>query len=417
MSPFKKHVITGRPLKLSILVPALSRGGMTRAYWLAYLARQSGYDVQIIGSLLEHEAIYPAPPTGLQITAVPHARFTQLVRRLVKRIEGDVVYAVKPKANSFGVALLSRIVTRKPVLLDIDDWETWHYKSEIDPTAPGQSLNGGSRVVRDYRRKLRELRQPDSKLYTRRLEQLTGLANALTVNNRYLQGRFGGVYLPSGKDTSIFDPAAFDADRSRARYGLSAYRVLMFPGTPVAHKGLEDVLIAVERLAWPDLRLVLVGGRAVADSYRRWLLERWGRWIITLPGYPLETMPDVISAAHVVVIAQRDVPVAWAQCPMKLTDGMAMAKPIICTRVGEIAAVIGDTGYLVAPSSPGEIAVQIEAIFADLESAQAQGMRARARCVERYSVGALAPVFAELVGGCAGRMVRKPMSATSPAQP
>jgi glycosyltransferase involved in cell wall biosynthesis len=67
----------------------------------------------------------------------------------------------------------------------------------------------------------------------------------------------------------------------------------------------------------------------------------------------------VVAAADVVVIPQRDTPVARAQFPMKLTNAMAMAKPILSTRVGDIPHILEHAGYLVSPEAPDEIAKAI----------------------------------------------------------
>ena len=114
----------------------------------------------------------------------------------------------------------------------------------------------------------------------------------------------GGVYVPNGKDTEMFAPGEYDAKISRERYGLSEYRVLMFPGAPRPHKGVEDVLIALDKLNQADLRLAIVGGSPY-DDYDDRLIEKWGRWIIKLPRCPVEAMPEILAAAHVVVVPQR----------------------------------------------------------------------------------------------------------------
>ncbi len=101
-------------------------------------------------------------------------------------------------------------------------------------------------------------------------------------------------------------------------------------------------------------------------------------------------MPDLIAAAHIVIVPQRDTLETRAQFPLKLTDGMAMAKPVLSTRVGDIPKILGDTGYLVEPACPEQIAEQIQSIFQDLESANQRGIKARERCVEHYSIEAMA---------------------------
>ena len=170
----------------------------------------------------------------------------------------------------------------------------------------------------------------------------------------------------------------------------------MFPGAPRPYKGVEDVLIALDKLNQKDLRLVIVGGSPY-DDYDRKLKEKWGRWIIQMAKYPPTVMPEIVAAAHIIVVPQRDTPEAQAQFPLKLTDGMAMSKPIIATRVGDIPEIVGDTGYLVEPSSPQQIAAKIELIFNDLTAANSQGIKARERCIKYYSIDAMATILLDLI--------------------
>jgi glycosyltransferase involved in cell wall biosynthesis len=171
----------------------------------------------------------------------------------------------------------------------------------------------------------------------------------------------------------------------------------MFPGTPRAHKGLEDILVAIESLQNPNVRLVLVGGRSSNDPYVAELIERWGRWIVRLPAFSTEIMPEVVAGAHVVVIPQRDTSVACAQFPMKLTDAMAMAKPILTTTVGDIPEILDGTGYMVEPSSPEELAEMLAHILENLQSAQNHAMKARKRFIKNFSLDVVGPALSAVI--------------------
>ncbi|NEQ21137.1 MAG: glycosyltransferase family 4 protein, partial [Microcoleus sp. SIO2G3] len=121
------------------------------------------------------------------------------------------------------------------------------------------------------------------------------------------------------------------------------------------------------------------------------------RWIIQLPRYPLEMMPKIVSAAHIVVVPQRDSSETRAQFPLKLTDGMAMAKPILSTRVGDIPEILGNTGYLVDPGFPEQLAEKIKWIFQNLDAANAQGIQARKRCIKHYSIDTMAAILSDVL--------------------
>ncbi len=389
-------------LKISILVSDLSKsgagrwGGAVRPFLLAQALRQAGHTTELVGFADGEAAV--ASTAELPVKAISASLYPQFLgsaQKFLKQIEGDILYAYKPKPSSFGMALIHRLATHKPLILDIDDWElSWHGGDDYRYPWSIKSL------LKDLLRPKGALRQPDHPLYLRGMEQLVQQADAITVHNQFLQQRFGGVSVPNGKDVSLFDPQRYDSLALKQRYGLSTYRTLMFPGAPRPYKGLEDVLTALDLLDQPDLRLVIVGGSPY-DDYDQQLMQQWSHRIIQLPRQPADLMPEIVAAADVIVVPQRDTAATRAQFPLKLTDGMAMAKPILATRVGDIPAILADTGYLVDPDSPSQIATAIQSIFADPAAAARKGVSARARAVEHYSIEAMSKRLASLIANLA----------------
>ena len=387
-------------MKISLVVSDLSKsgvgrwGGAVRPFLLSQALRQLGHSVEILGFNREVSAPTRSQIDGIPIAAWParpYPPFLTSARQLLQHLDGDLIYAYKLKATSFGLALLHRRLRGRPVLLDIDDWELGLHGGENFAYRPSPR-----QLARDLLKANGALRNPDHPLYLQWAEGWVAQADAVTTHTQFMQARFGGVYLPNGKDVHRFDPDRYDAQASRDRYGLAGYRVLMFPGAPRPYKGIEDVLVALDQLDIPDLRLVIVGGSPY-DDYDEQLRSRWGRWIVQLPPVPAEQMPEVVAAAHVVVVPQRNHPNALAQFPLKLTDGMAMAKPILATTVGDIPEILGEAGYLVPPSAPDQIAATLQAIFGEWEGALARGQQARRRCVEHYSVEVMADILARLL--------------------
>lgn len=390
-------------LKISLVVSDLSSkgsgrwGGAIRPFLLAQALQKLNYQVEILGIAFDSDG-KTLSSSRVPIISFPsqyYSGFVEAGKQLLSRIDGDIIYAVKLKPSSFGLSILKKVFRRRPLLLDIDDWElswhggeNWQYRPSL------------KQLARDVLKPNGALRYPDHPLYLKWMEGLVSYADQVTTHNHFLQKRFGGVLIPNGKDTALFNPEHYDPKASRTKYGLSDYRILMFPGAPRPYKGLEDILIALEQLNQPDLRLVIVGGSPY-DDYDNELIERWGRWIIKLPKHPVEEMPEIVSAAHVVVVPQRDTAATQAQFPLKLTDGMAMAKPVLATRVGDIPEILGNTGFLVEPNSPEQIAKAIENIFENFEAAQEKGWQARQRCVQSYSIETMAATLAQLLDSLA----------------
>ncbi len=381
-------------MKVSLVVSDLSGGGAIRAFLLGQVLKKLNYQVQVIGFQFGQE-LYAIPPQGFSVDEVAgeiYPGFLKAAQKLLQKIDGDIIYAVKPKPTSFGVSLLKKLQTRRPLLLDMDDWELSWYGGDDWQYRPG-SLK---QFYRDIFKENGQLRSPDHPLYVKWLENWVHLADGITVDTQFLQKRFGGIYIPNGKDTEMFDPSKYHPAASREKYGLSGYRILMFPGAPRPHKGVEDVLMALDQLNQPDFRLAIVGGSPY-DDYDDRLMEKWGRWLVKIPKSPVEKMPEILAAAHLVVVPQRDTLTARAQFPLKLTDGMAMAKPVLSTKVGDIPEILGENGYLVEPNSPEQIARAIENIFQNFELATQKGINARKKCLQFYSLDAMAAPLESLI--------------------
>lgn len=388
------------PLKISIIASDLSTSGAgrwkgaVRPFLLAQAFQLLGHQVEILGFANDGEGLPDEAELPIKVfKKASYPQFLGAANQLLAQIEGDIVLAYKLKPSSFGPALWYKLRKKCPVILDIDDWElSWHGGDNWRYSGSFWQMG------RDILKSDGAMRNPDYPMYLKWIEKLTPRADAITLHTQFMQSRFGGHYVPNGKDMALFDPVNYDAQESRARHNLSDYNVLMFPGAPRPYKGVEDVLQALDRLGQPDMRLVIVGGSPY-DSYDDYLMEHWGQWIIKLPKYPYAQMPDLVAAAHVLMVPQRDTPAAKAQFPLKLTDGMAMAKPVLASRVGDIPKILGDTGYLVDPASPDQIANQIALIFQDLGAANQKGQRARERCMKHYSIEAMATSLQQILSG------------------
>ncbi|HEY9762432.1 MAG TPA: glycosyltransferase [Trichocoleus sp.] len=384
-------------MKISILVGDLSsRGsgrwvGADRPFLINEALRRAGYQTEIVG-FGDDLALASSIETPTQVVSrQPGIKLLQSTAELLKCIQGDIIYACKPKSTSFGLALLHRLKSQKPVFLDIDDWElSWH---------GGDAWKYGftwRKAARDLLKSGGALRDPDHPLYLKWMESWVNAADVITIHSTFLKQRFGGIYLPNGKDTDLFNPEKYNPEICRLEYGLSDYRILMFPGAPRPYKGVEDVLDALDLIDAEDLKLVIVGGSPY-DDYDSHLLSKWPTRIIQLPKTAYEEMPKLIAAAHIIVVPQKDTPAAAAQFPLKLTDGMAMAKPILATRVGDIPEILDQTGYLVASDSPPDIAQGIQHIFDHYEQAIALAKQARERCIAHYSINSMSQILTTLL--------------------
>lgn len=377
--------------KISVIVPDLSSQGTTRGYIIAQGLQKLGYQVNIFG-FLYGEHIYPDAPYSLPITyfhGVNLPSFIKTALNFMTEIDGDILYVIKPQLSSFGMGLIKAWRSKKPIILDIDDWEMGSFG--------GDDWQYQGSLINDIFDSNSELKKPQYPLYIKWLEKAIEKVNAITLTSRFLEYRYGGTYLPNVKDTDLFDPSNFDSIAIREKYGLSDHKLLMFTGTPKEDQGLEDIFTALDILNQDDLKLVLVGGNKNQSSYVNTLIDKWRRWIIQIPSQAFDEMPEFIAMSHIIMVTPRESLTTIAKFPLELIEGMTMAKPVIATKVGEISNILQDTGYLIEPQCPNAIAEKIKEIFANYAQAEIKGNLARQRCIKNYSLNNLTTTLTQVI--------------------
>ena len=309
-------------MKVSVLCFDLSSNSFGRA-WLLAQALSKFYDVEIVGPSKRGGIWPPMAQTALPVKKFLWKRypeFSQIKKRILEGIDGDVILASKLMPTSFGIGLKKKYSCAKPLIVDIDDWELGFFYHSGFFGRVGRFLNFSN---------------PNGLPYVWRMEQLVDQADAVSISNRFLQNKFGGTLLPHCRDTSVLDPLKFDSERIKERLGLKEKKVLMFLGTPRPHKGIADLLIALKQIDNPNLCLVIIGVDNQQDFLRGVGASVRGSALV-LPKVSFDKLPEYLSAADIIVIPQRRTSDSVGQMPAKLYDAMAMAKPIIATRISDI---------------------------------------------------------------------------------
>lgn len=355
-------------MKISILAFDLSDNAAGRAELLARLLAPR-YDVTVVGPRFGPGLWPPLQGSPIAQRSVAAHRLPRLagdLTALLRLVDGDLIYASKPRPTSYGLALLARWQRRRPLVLDIDDWELgFFYRSGLWGRL-GRALNVGN---------------PNGLPWTWLCERLVGAADAVTVASRFLEDRFGGLLVPHVRDTEAWDPARFDREAARAALGVGQRPLVMFLGTPRAYKGVDDLVDAVGLLGG-EVVLALIGVRSATPAARRWA----ARAFVTIVGeVSFDDVPRYLVAADVVAVPQRATTDTVGQLPAKLFDAMALGRPIVATAVSMIPEVLDGCGLVVPAGDVSQLAAALRQLLGDRHAAAALGRRARERCQAEYS--------------------------------
>jgi glycosyltransferase involved in cell wall biosynthesis len=381
--------------KVAVLAWDVGHNPLGRAHTLAgILARR--YEVEIWGAQFPRYGSEIWPPLrdcALPIRVFPgHPMPEHLaeMRRIAQDTDADAVYVSKPRFPSLGLGILAKEARKRPLVLDVDDDELAFF-GEADGLDPFDLLARPADP---------NLGLPFERLWTRASSHLIGDADALTVSNGALQQRYGGVVVPHARDERVFDPALYDRDGTRRRLGIEeATRLLLFGGTPRAHKGVVELVRALERLGDDRYRLMLFDTREL--NALRGEMAGIERWVVALPYLSFADLPALVGASDLACVLQDpDHPVTPSQFPAKVIDAMAMGVPCLVRPAPPLRPLV-DQGAVQVWNGGEPLADRIARIFDDYDEATDRARQARKLFEAEYSYEAVgdlvAPVFEHLL--------------------
>lgn len=372
-------------MKISLLNADLSNNCLGRTYLLAKVL-QRNYDVEIIGPILGDKIWQAvAQDDSIQYKSVKLKGVIKpywQILKLVNKIDGDVVYANKSLLTSFGIGILAKVFKKKPLVLDIDDWQMGFINNALkDKSLIYQLAFLGRSAVQLYK-----LNSYWNSLIS---EKLSYLADDITVSNTFLEKKFGGTIIPHGRNTNVFSPEKFNVNSIKEKYKIDkSKKIVMFFGTIRKHKGLEYLIEAVNRLRNKNVMLVVVGVD-LKDKYCESLINNIkmtvGKKFKWYGIQPFEKVPEFLAIADVIVIPQGKNLATEGQFPAKIFDAMAMAKPIISTNVNDISEILDGCGIIIESGDVNSLKKSIEYILDNRDKAEEMGVRARKKCIEKYN--------------------------------
>jgi glycosyltransferase involved in cell wall biosynthesis len=377
--------------KVAVIAWDVGHNPLGRANVLAeVLARH--FEVELWGAQFDRygSRIWaPLRGTPVPVNVFPGRPFPDhlaVMDAVAAEIDADAVWVSKPRLPSLLLGVLAKQARNRPLILDVDDHELAFFATD-----EGLDVRSLLRRRGDH-----DLDLPFEREWTRACDPLIGAADLVTVSNESLQERYGGLIVPHARDEALFDPATVDRGAVRRRLGIEPHqRILLFGGTPRIHKGVVEVLEALERLGDPRYRVIVFGTRELDDL--RPHIGSLDRWVIPLPYQPFRDLPEVVAAADLACVLQDPThPVARYQMPAKITDALAMGVPCLVRATPPLQPLI-DAGVVRAVPADQPLHEAIEDAFADHGGIRRQVERGRDLFLTTMSYRAVAEALAPTI--------------------
>jgi glycosyltransferase involved in cell wall biosynthesis len=370
------HIITG-----------LANGGAEAALYRLVTAASSGIEHRVVslmdrgkyGPLLESAGVR-VDSLGMERSRLGAGALLRLYR-LMRSARPDVVQTWMYHANLIG-GIVARLAGCRHVV-----WGIHH--CDLDRASSKASTRAVARLGAIVSRRLpREI--VCCAAQAARVHRRIGYADKLLV-------------IPNGYDTTRFAPDPSARARLRAGWGVGPDEALLgmvarwHPQKD--HYNLLDALVRV-RAGRPNVKCVLVGDGCEAGNR---MLVGWVRSLglsghVHLSG-PRDDIPAVMNAIDLHVLSS-----SGEAFPNVLAEAMSCGTPCVATAVGDTAAIIGPTGWLVQPGRPDDLARAIVSALQSMQDREGWAARraaCRARIEERFSIGRMSESYAAVWRGSA----------------
>lgn len=331
--------------KVTIISWDLCRNHFSKPFALAE-ALSADYEVQLVSFRFFDEPIFP-PLEGVEpafetvyLPGGPFPDFFESMRKALAAIDGDILYVVKPRLPSLGLALLANFQRGIPIVLEINDLETV-------VSAPKKHSNHAEGSFDSVDLGDESLLNPYSDLWSELMHPLARQVPVAATHNHAIDEVFDYrcIYMRNFKDEAVYDPAAYDRDAVRSELGFDKDdRVILFGGLIRKHKGIYELVELVERLDDPRYKLLFAGSRETPDQKK--LIDRYGERVRVLPPQDRRSMAKINYAADLVILwLDPDVPASHYQMPYKVSDAFAMGPAVIANDISDLGT-LGTQGYL-----------------------------------------------------------------------
>lgn len=385
------------PITVLIITWDVGHNPLGRSYLLAEVVQRIARHSLLVGFQFPRygDAIWePVRDGQLPVITLPGSNlpeFYESLQNIASRIKPDVVIACKARLPSVALGMMIKEKWGCPLIVDVDDHELSFFKDQTE-----LSLDDLAAMTRGAHSKDLE---PYAELWTRLTQSLCKSADEIIVSNVALQKEFGGTIVPHVRDENTFDPTKYNKADIRRSYGVPLdAKIVLFFGTPRAHKGVDVLARAVNQITDPNFRLLVVGTAPDRSVTAKLDLLAPGR-VIYLPNQPFAAIPEILAMADVVCLPQDEGhAISKFQLPAKAIDAVAMGIPLLVTNTPPLMQLVDDQVAELVTTE--DIPAALERLGGDPQRVKQWQVQVRSRFLARYSYAAAMVQMRELFQRC-----------------
>lgn len=193
----------------------------------------------------------------------------------------------------------------------------------------------------------------------------------------------------SGMDPDVFNPDS--THDLKDKLNLKDRFIIMYHGILSPGRGLQETVksISIIRKLIPEIMLFLLGKGPAQSELEDIILERdLGRNVYIHPAVPFSDVPNFIKTTDAGILPFPDFECWNSSSPIKLTEYLAMEKPVIVTDIEAHRDALGQNrcGFFIPNHHPESIAAGIKEVYDKRADLPALGKISRKIALERFTL-------------------------------
>ena len=316
-------------------------------------------------------------------------RLARPIARYIRRSEVDVIHTILPVSYLVG-ACASMLAGRRPVLMSRLSLNLYQQDDRVVGLIERRILHGSvDAAIGNSNAVLQNLKAegiPDAKLHLV-YNGIDAQAFAKEMTNRTTARRLMDI----SEDVLVFSVVA----------NLHPYK---------GHEDLLHALATISDILSPDWRCLVVGKdiREQLQKLQQLCVEHGLTRNVMFLG-PRSDVPIILSASDIHISASHQ-----EGLPNNILEAMCARLPVVATAVGGVSELVvnGETGFLVPPREPGQLAGALGELIRSPDRRTTFGQAGHARAVSQFSIDrnikALEAIYSDLAKKCKNRIPANP---------